>query len=83
MESRAAIGGSVRGGRGSLLLGAPEPRRDGAERQRLLLLLGELGEALLLLLTDGQTDQSEQSNKTHTHTQNHRVRLISVPTCAS
>lgn len=42
-------------GRGSLLFGAPESRGDGAERESLLLLLGELGQTLFLLLTDRQT----------------------------
>lgn len=39
---------------GSLLLGAPEARGDGAQRQSLLLLLGrELRQTLLLLLDTG------------------------------
>lgn len=39
---------------GSLLLGAPEARGDGAQRQALLLLLGrELRQTLLLLLDTG------------------------------
>lgn len=77
MESRAAIGGNVRrkGGRGSLLLGAPEPRGDGAERESLLLLLGELGQTLLLLLAD-KTNGSNQRKSTQIKV---RVRLISPP----
>lgn len=39
-------------GWGSLLLGAPKPRGDGADGESLLRLLGELGQTLLLLLTE-------------------------------
>lgn len=59
--SRAAIGGRVRGGRGSLLFGAPEPRGDRTERESLFLLLRELGQTLLLLLTDRRRLKSKQS----------------------
>lgn len=44
-------------GGGSLLLGPPEPRRDGPKRESLFLLLRELGQTLLLLLTGGQNCQ--------------------------
>lgn len=50
------IGGEA-GGRGSLLLGAPETGGDGAEGQPLLLLLRDAGQTLLLLLTDQSEDR--------------------------
>lgn len=51
---------------GSLLLGAPEARGDGAQRQSLLLLLGrELRQTLLLLLVDTHKVQSSKSRVLH------------------
>lgn len=67
-----------RGVGGSLLLGAPEPRGDGAEGESRFLLLGELGQTLLLLLTHTQPIRSQSISQTETG-----VRLISPPTCAS
>lgn len=51
-----------RDGGGSLLLGPPEPRRNGTKRDSLFLLLRELGQTLLLLLTGRQTELSDQKS---------------------
>lgn len=68
-----------RDGGGSLLLGPPEPRRDGTKRESLFLLLRELGQTLLLLLTGRQNCQIKKHPvKTETS-----LSLISPLTCAN